>query len=347
MRTTSAVVLLLLLSGCSAQQSSNTASQQPATGGDPVAAQPEAAKPAASESENPPAEPVGAEAAETPPAAALLPDGPTEADYPHLHNLLQVTGRIYTGGEPKDDEAFAELAKLGVKTVVSVDGARPKLDLAEKHGLKYVHIPIGYDGVSGDAGKSFASLVKNADGPFYIHCHHGKHRGPAGAAVACIADGAADGKGAVAVLEKAGTSKGYGGLWRDVEAYAPPAADVDLPELVEVADVGSMAAAMAQIDRASDNLKLCEAAEWKTPPGHPDVAPAQEALLLKEGFHETARQLAEKNDYDEQFLAWIKQAEQTAAQLEAALNEGNAEAAAAVFAEVQKQCKRCHVDYRD
>jgi protein tyrosine phosphatase (PTP) superfamily phosphohydrolase (DUF442 family) len=199
-------------------------------------------------------------------AAALLPGGPTEADYPHLHSLLQVTGRIYSGGEPKDDAAFADLARLGVHTVVSVDGARPNIDAAQRHGLRYVHIPIGYDGISEEAGKSLARLVKDADAPFYIHCHHGVHRGPAAAAIACIADGSASGKEALVILEKAKTNKGYAGLWRDVEAYVPPPADEDLPALVSVAEVGSLAAAMAQIDRASDNLKLCQAVDWQAPP---------------------------------------------------------------------------------
>jgi hypothetical protein len=117
--------------------------------------------------------------------------------------------------------------------------------------------------------------------------------------------------------------------------------------LVEIAEVGSMAAAMAQIDRASDNLKWCEAAQWQTPADHPDVAPPQEALLLKEGFRETARQLAESNDHGEPFLAWIKEAEATAARLEEALNGSDRQAAAAVFDEIQSQCKRCHTEYRD
>jgi len=319
------VLPLLVVVGCSGKQSDPLGPDSPATAND--------AESQSSENSRQRAE--------------LLPSGPTEEDYPHLHNLLQVTDRIYSGGEPKDDEAFAELAELGVKTVVSVDGAKPKVNLAEKHGLRYVHIPIGYDGVSRDAGKSLASLVKNAEGPFYIHCHHGRHRGPAAAAVACIADGDVDGEEALAILEKAGTSQGYAGLWRDVEEYTQPAADEELPKLVEVAEVGSMAAAMAIIDRASDNLKLCEAALWQTPADHPDVAPAQEALLLKEGFHETTRKLSENNDYDEQVLTWIKEAEQTAAKLEAALTEGDMSAANAAFSEVQTQCKQCHSAYRD
>ena len=52
-------------------------------------------------------------------------DGPNSQDYPALHNLLAVSPRIYSGGEPDGDAAFEALRKLGVKTIVSVDGARP------------------------------------------------------------------------------------------------------------------------------------------------------------------------------------------------------------------------------
>ncbi|GIW97707.1 MAG: hypothetical protein KatS3mg111_1040 [Pirellulaceae bacterium] len=153
----------------------------------------------------------------------LLPPGPDRGEFPHLHNLLRVSRLIYCGGEPTGEAAFADLARLGIKTVVSVDGARPNLELAKKYGLRYVHIPIGYDGISEAAGLALASLVRHADGPYYIHCHHGQHRGPAAAAVACVAAGVASGAEAVAILEQAGTSKSYHGLWRDVVHYASPA----------------------------------------------------------------------------------------------------------------------------
>jgi len=278
----------------------------------------------------------------------LLPAaGPSEADFPSLHNLLQVTNRIYTGGEPKDSTAFASLEKLGIRTVVSVDGARPHVAAAKEHGLRYVHIPIGYDGISAEAGRSFARLVREIDGPIYIHCHHGKHRGPAAAAVACIASGNTDGEGAMAILDKAGTSPNYAGLWRDVKGYLPPPVDVEFPELVETAEVGSLVEAMAQIDRASDNLKLCEAIDWQTPPDHPDVVAQQEALLLKEGFRESVRQLREENDYDPQFLQWMTEAEQAAEKLETALIEDDTALAREQFNAIQAQCTQCHKEYRN
>src|SRR5688572_4549306 len=57
--------------------------------------------------------------------ARIKPDA-----YPHLHNLVQASPSIYTGGEPEQDAAFVELVKLGVKTVISVDGARPNVEAA-------------------------------------------------------------------------------------------------------------------------------------------------------------------------------------------------------------------------
>jgi hypothetical protein len=254
---------------------------------------------------------------------------------------------MYSGAEPKTEAAFKELAKLGVKVIVSVDGARPKVDLARKHGMRYVHIPIGYDGFEAEAAKLFARAADELDQKMYVHCHHGKHRGPAGAAAICVAKGDVGNSIALKILEKAGTSKGYAGLWRDVEGYQRPAAHEDLPELVSVAEVGSLAAAMAQIDRASDNLKLCQAADWQTPTDHPDISPAQEALLLKEGFRETNRQLDETKDYGERFGEWMKEAERTAAQLEVALKEDDKASVITNFAKVQHQCQQCHNQYRN
>ncbi|MGN6547279.1 MAG: hypothetical protein ACTHK7_19660, partial [Aureliella sp.] len=71
-----------------------------------------------------------------------------------LHNVWRLSGRVLSGSEPEDDAGFAELVALGVKTIVSVDGIAPRVELAEKHGLRYVHIPIGYDGVPAEAARA-------------------------------------------------------------------------------------------------------------------------------------------------------------------------------------------------
>jgi protein tyrosine phosphatase (PTP) superfamily phosphohydrolase (DUF442 family) len=258
---------------------------------------------------------------------------------------MHVSNRIYSGSEPHGDQGFKSLAQLGIKTIVSVDGATPNLNLAHKHGLQYVHVPIGYDGVPDQAGKALARLVRDADGPFYIHCHHGRHRGPAAAAVACIASGDIDGKEALKILERGGTSKDYAGLWRDVEAYKPPAQDAELPALVEVADIGSLSAAMAKIDRSYDNLKLCREAKWRVPENHPDLVPVQEAVILREGLHEAGRNLAEK--YDNQFRTWLSDAEALTRQIEEILKSERPAEAEEHFERLQMSCKQCHDKHRN
>ncbi|MCP4786243.1 MAG: dual specificity protein phosphatase family protein [Fuerstiella sp.] len=109
-----------------------------------------------------------------------------------LENLIRASGRVLCGSEPRGKSAFKTLKKLGVNTIVSVDGAAPQVVLAKQVGIRYIHIPIGYDGVSKEAGQSLTRAVQETDGAIYVHCHHGHHRGPAAAAIACRIEGTAD-----------------------------------------------------------------------------------------------------------------------------------------------------------
>jgi protein tyrosine phosphatase (PTP) superfamily phosphohydrolase (DUF442 family) len=282
--------------------------------------------------------------APAPEATATAPAA-EKSDPAGLHNLMQVTSRLFSGSEPHGEEGIASLQKLGVKTIVSVDGAKPQVELARQYGMRYVHIPIGYDGVPEEAGQMLARLVREVEGPFYVHCHHGKHRGPAAAAVACIAASDMSNKEAREILVRAGTSKDYAGLWRDVASYSPPPADAELPDLVEVAEVESFTAAMAQVDRAFDNLKLCRDAKWTVPADHPDIVPAQESLLLQEGLHEAGRTAGE--DYDEQFKRWLADSEALAIELRSALVAEDKELATERALLIEQSCKQCHTRYRD
>src|SRR5947209_839442 len=64
---------------------------------------------------------------------------------PGLHNVFRLTDKLYSGSSPDGDEGFASLQRLGVKTVISVDGARPDVERAHQFGMRYIHLPIGYD----------------------------------------------------------------------------------------------------------------------------------------------------------------------------------------------------------
>jgi protein tyrosine phosphatase (PTP) superfamily phosphohydrolase (DUF442 family)/cytochrome c556 len=268
-----------------------------------------------------------------------------QPDLAGVHNLVLASQGIYSGSEPHGEEGFASLAELGIRTVVSVDGARPNIELAHKYGLQYVHIPIGYDGIGVHASQILARAARDCPRPIYVHCHHGQHRGPAAAAVLGRAAGEVDQGHARRILEVAGTGIQYPGLWRDVERYVPPENAVELPELVEVAQVESFAAAMAKIDRNFDNLKLCQQSNWSAVAEHPDIVAAQEAVILREGLHEATRNLAQ--DRSEDFRAWLSETEAHAARLEEAIRLDDSRAATAAFRQLEACCSQCHRKYRN
>ncbi len=281
-----------------------------------------------------------------------VPEGELPAPTPRalsgssIQNLLQVSGGIYSGGEPRGDADYSELERLGVKTIVSVDGARPDVESARARGLRYVHIPIGYDGIDRRAARALTRLVRDAEAPFYIHCHHGTNRAPAAAAVAGVASGDLETHDTLDVLELAGTSREYLGLWRDVEGFRPLDASEELPDLVEVAPVDSVAAAMAQVDRAFEHLKLSRRAGWERPSEHPDIAPAHEALLLREGFHEAVRALTGRGDAA-QLREWLVEAEDASRRLVESIEKGDGAAATTELERLRRSCGRCHDEYRD
>src|SRR5262245_3837035 len=111
----------------------------------------------------------------TPLVIQPAPPGPVKVEAPGLPNVYRVTDRLYSGGSPVGDTGFASLQKLGIRTVISVDGVRPDVQRARKHGLRYIHLPIGYDGVPRAKALRLARAVRDLPGPVYLHCHHGKH----------------------------------------------------------------------------------------------------------------------------------------------------------------------------
>lgn len=266
-------------------------------------------------------------------------------ELPGLHNVHRATTKVLLGSEPHGEEAFQQLQKLGVKAIVSVDGATPEVQLARKYGIRYIHIPIGYDAVSQDAALALARVAREVDVPVYVHCHHGRHRGPAAAAVLCLSNGSLTHAQAVELMKSAGTGKDYTGLWRDVKAFQPPSKDVKLPELLEVAKVESLAAAMAKLDRAFDHVKLCAKSDWKTPADHPDLLPATEARLVQEGLHESLRHCT--GDHPEEFRNWLKQSDELAEQLCKAIQDSDTTRASSLMKSLEAKCAACHVAYRN
>ncbi|MCO6454436.1 MAG: cytochrome c [Pirellulaceae bacterium] len=275
----------------------------------------------------------------------------------HLPNPVRVHAKVISGGLPDGDAAFAELRQLGVKTIISVDGAKPDVATATKYGLRYVHLPHGYDGVPTQRVRELAKAVRDLEGPIYIHCHHGKHRSPAAASVACVAAGMLPASDAVAVLKVAGTSPNYRGLYRSAEQTQPLEAalldqlSVDFRESVEIPP---MAEAMVALEHTHDHVQEIAAAGWRTPPAHPDLDPAHEALLLREHFTELLRAEYVQREPAE-FQELLGLSEQAAQELEDGLRTWQSASAQTQppaslgqsMDRITAMCKACHEKYRD
>ncbi|SFH87003.1 beta-lactamase hydrolase domain-containing protein [Planctomicrobium piriforme] len=261
-----------------------------------------------------------------------------------IHNLHRLGPNLYSGAGPETEVDFDALKKLGVVTIISVDGAVPNVEAARSRGMRYVHIPIQYRGVPIDAQRALVAAVRSSEGPVFVHCHHGLHRGPAAAAVCAISTNLLTNAQAVAFLKQAGTGSQYQGLYGDVAGFRmlTPDEEKSLPPVVlkESVEIGSLADAMVRIDALSDELQArLKAIDSKAVPTTPP-AWQDEATQLHEELQEAARLLTGNAD--------LKQKLQTSADVSLQLSKSAAPVTAAhLFATLKGQCKNCHAEYRD
>lgn len=283
-------------------------------------------------------------------AAALDPTEPSPPvkTLAGLEHFRRWSERIAQGGQPEGQAAFEALAAEGVTTVLSVDGAIPDVEEAARAGLTYVHVPIGYDGIDPQEQLAIIKAVQLSQGPVYVHCHHGLHRGPAAAALARMAfDGVAP-VDAVRGLKESGCSPAYEGLFRDVLEWKAPSAEAlaaigPPPSAVKPQGVRD---AMVHVDDRWDFLKASQSASWARLPHFPDATPAHEAGMLREQFRELQR-LPEAQAKGADFLALASQAEAAATSLEQALRIESVTSADAAWAPLKKSCTDCHAVWRD
>lgn len=274
---------------------------------------------------------------------------------PGIHNMFRLGTNVFSGSGPEGDEAFAALAKLGVKTIITVDGAKPDVELARKHGMRYVHLPHGYDGISTNTQAQIVKAAEILPGPFFVHCHHGLHRGPAAAAVICMSENNWTPTEAEAWLKTAGTASNYVGLYDVVREFKKPsAAQLNaISNLPETSKVSGLIDAMVEVDDRWDHLKAVRAAGYKTPKESPDIVPANEAVILWEHYRE-AQRLPESQKHDEKFINLLKTAEAEAKEAEKLLRAFAASPSAEIrasldrnFDAIAKTCSACHKEYRN
>lgn len=283
--------------------------------------------------------------AQDPPPPLLLERMSVEG----LENVFRVRPDLYSGGQPTE-AGFAELAKLGVKTVISVDGAAPDLDLARKYGLRYVHLPIGYDGVPVEQQQKLVKARLTFPGPVYVHCHHGKHRGPAAVMALCRAtDPDLPADRARDALKLMGTAGRYAGLYASVAGVKPPTPEElrRLPgEFPEKVAVSAMVEQMGAIDGAWDRLK---AASKKEADDSRERRALRAAVVeLEELVTEAGRLTEDRQPALKQ--AFVEAAVQIRRERESLEKQGGAllqEAVDQLTARLEQSCNQCHSKHRD
>ncbi|MBL4702442.1 MAG: hypothetical protein JKX85_14425 [Phycisphaeraceae bacterium] len=279
-----------------------------------------------------------------------LPTATQPVNLPGLENVVAFTKSFYSGAVPIGEQGFATLKAMGIKTLISVDGAKPQLKYAKKYGLRYVHLPIGYDAVSKNRSLELARAARDLPGPFYIHCHHGKHRSAGATAVVSVMLGDLTPFAAIKRMHVSGTSLHYKGLFASVsQAVLVSDAVLDSASnaFPQVWQTRNLVDAMVAIDQVADHLKAIKAAGWKPPVNAPDLLPIAEAgrladLLKNLGDDKQVSESAQMRD-------WILASSADASVLENQLmaDKRRTQKLDEQLKRVLYSCTRCHEKYRN
>lgn len=97
-----------------------------------------------------------------------------------IDNFGQISPAYYRGAQPEGRD-YADLAALGVKTIINLtsdDASADEQSMADKAGLSYFQIPMTtHVAPTGAQLAQFMTIVNDpANQPVYVHCVGGKHR---------------------------------------------------------------------------------------------------------------------------------------------------------------------------
>ncbi len=96
-----------------------------------------------------------------------------------IDNFGRINDNYYRGGQP-DPEDYADLAALGIRTVIDLrnDGEVTEGDQVRRAGMTFYRIPMTTSAQPAPAAVAqFLSLVNDpVNQPVYVHCVGGRHR---------------------------------------------------------------------------------------------------------------------------------------------------------------------------
>lgn len=96
-----------------------------------------------------------------------------------IKNFGRVNENYYRGAQPKGEE-YAQLKRLGVKTVIDLrkDSQQEEPESVRSAGMKYFNIPLRASEPATDEQTAFFLKLVNdpSNWPVYVHCKGGRHR---------------------------------------------------------------------------------------------------------------------------------------------------------------------------
>ena len=256
-----------------------------------------------------------------------------------------IFSKLYSGSAPVGDAAFEQLKQLGVQTVLSVDGAIPDLESATAHGMRYVHLPIGYDGLDEERAALLVRVVRDLPKPVYLHCHHGQHRSACAAAVVAISLGWLKHEAAVAQMNLSGTSAAYQGLWESVaraEVLTEEAIDAAPSEFPSLTQPLPLVSAMVAIDAALDQITSSSGKTLAQSAAH---AGTIADLLRVLGEEERAHTRLSPQSQTMRIL--FEESAAAATTLEQTLAAGGGAGLGRAISALKSSCTKCHAVFRD
>lgn len=277
-------------------------------------------------------------------------------EFPTLHNVFHLSENIVSGSEPGDEAALARIASWGVKTILSTDGKAPDAETAAKYGMRYVHVPIQYKGMTEDEQLRIVKVFRELEGPFFVHCFHGKHRGPAAAALGRLAlDGASREQALAEMRQWCGTSSKYSGLYWTVACAELPNEETTRNyewSFPAAQPLDGIAGAMVSTARHFENVLYSDDMDYGIDPLHPDVDPLNEAVILHQIFVQMSA-MDEVNQAPDDYRGWMADGERASLELVEALREHRADRPGArervvdALTAAKQSCLACHTSYRN
>lgn len=202
-----------------------------------------------------------------------------------------------------------------------------------------------------------AKTFRELEGPFFVHCFHGKHRGPAAAAFGRVAlDGARRDQAVAEMRQYCGTSGKYGGLYETVARGVVPTEEQTRALVWDFPAAHSFdgfRGVMVAATRAHDHLKLTAKRGFRPDPEHPDLNARNEAARLAELFT-TALALDETSERPEEYRVWLQESADHARSLAQRIRDLQTHEAEGLLTDaldelkaVTQRCDTCHKAYRN